>query len=345
MTAALAAVPARALRPVPWRRLGWVAWRRYRPALIATAALLGLLALFFVVRGLQMRHAYAAVQECGTSTAANCRFAFGNFHDTYGNAGPVGALMVFVPGLIGAFIGAPLLARELETGTYRYAWTQGVGRLRWLLALIIPGALGAAAVAGAFGLLISWYNQPLVATGIVQRLHETVFPVTGVAIAAWTLLAYGLGVTAGVVIRRVVPAIIAGLAAWTGLAFLGAHARQFDYQAPIASSRLQFDSRNLQVGQWWTHGANPAHVGQGQLNQVLQAAGAPTFTGGSVEAKPGGPTIDPVQYLLHHGYLQWTAYQPANRYWTFQGIEAAWLVVLSLLLLTATVWFVRRRNV
>ncbi|MGD0605948.1 MAG: hypothetical protein ABSA53_20450 [Streptosporangiaceae bacterium] len=37
-----------------------------------------------------------------------------------------GALVV--PALIGAFAGAPVLARELETGTFRYAWTLGSGR-------------------------------------------------------------------------------------------------------------------------------------------------------------------------------------------------------------------------
>ena len=50
--------------------------------------------------------------------------------------------------------------------------------------------------------------------------------------------------------------------------------------------------------------------------------------------------------LINHarpGYIQWTTYQPASRYWHFQFIKAGWLLVLSLLLLAATVWLVRRR--
>ena len=31
-----------------------------------------------------------------------------------------------------------MLARELETGTFRYAWTQGFGRWRWTLAKLAP---------------------------------------------------------------------------------------------------------------------------------------------------------------------------------------------------------------
>ncbi len=50
-----------------------------------------------------------------------------------------------------------------------------------------------------------------------------------------------------------------------------------------------------------------------------------------------------LRYLTRHGYTQWTGYQPASRLWTFQWIEAGWLVALSVLLITATVWLVRRR--
>jgi ABC-type transport system involved in multi-copper enzyme maturation permease subunit len=35
-----------------------------------------------------------------------------------------------IPALLGMFWGAPLIARELESGTYRLAWTQSVTRRR-----------------------------------------------------------------------------------------------------------------------------------------------------------------------------------------------------------------------
>ncbi len=50
-------------------------------------------------------------------------------------------LLQAVPALIGAFLGAPVLARELETGTFRYAWTQGFGRWRWTLAKLVSLAV------------------------------------------------------------------------------------------------------------------------------------------------------------------------------------------------------------
>jgi hypothetical protein len=342
MTAPLLVVGARDLPPLRWRRLGWVAWRRYRPLLVTTVGLLSLVAVFLIIRGLQMRHAYASVRHCSPVASAACGFAFAHFHDTYGNVGPIGGMLVFVPGLIGAFAGAPLLAREFETGTYRYAWTQGAGRTRWAGALLAPGAAAVICVSAAFGALYTWYYQPLIASGSVPRLHPSIFPVTGIAAAGWAALGFSVGALAGTIVRRVVPALVATLAAWTGLAFIASHLRDHDYLTPLVTRRMQLPATDNTIGQWWTHAG--VRVGQATLNRVLQTAGAPTLNGGSVSATPGQRAIDPVQYLLNHGYTQWTSFQPDNRYWTFQGIEFGWLLIVSLVLLTATLWLIRRRS-
>jgi len=41
----------------------------------------------------------------------------------------------------------------------------------------------------------------------------------------------------------------------------------------------------------------------------------------------------------------WTSYQPGSRFWSIQWIEGAWLLALSVLLMAATVWLVRRRAI
>ncbi len=151
---------------------------------------------------------------------------------------------MWLPALIGAFAGAPLLGRELETGTYRFAWTQGVGRTRWLVALLVTGAVGVAALGATLGILMTWYKQPLVASGIQQRLHPSAFPLTGLAVVGWTLLAFAVGALAGLVLRRVVPALAATLALWTGLAFLTSTLRPH-YQTPPATSSLQLADADL----------------------------------------------------------------------------------------------------
>jgi hypothetical protein len=115
-----------ALRPVPWRRMAWVTWRQHRLALAGVAALFGVAAAYVLITGLQMHHAYAAVSACHPARSGICQQLAGNFLNAYlPGVGPALGLLQAVPALIGAFAGAPLLARELETGTFRYAWTQG----------------------------------------------------------------------------------------------------------------------------------------------------------------------------------------------------------------------------
>ena len=118
------------LRPVPWRRMAWVTWRQHRAALAGVAVFLGALAVYLWLSGLQMHHSYATA--CHPASSLACAM---NFTGRY--AVSVNIIRVFlqaVPALIGAFAGAPVLARELETGTFRFAWTQGFGRWRWTLA-------------------------------------------------------------------------------------------------------------------------------------------------------------------------------------------------------------------
>jgi ABC-2 family transporter len=340
-TQTLAAAPTYSPRAVPWRRLLWVTWRRYRTTLAAVVGLLALVSVYLVIRGNQMRTAYAAAQACRPRSAASCRFAFENFHNVYANVGFLGALLIWVPAVIGSFAGAPLLARELETGTFRFAWTQGVGRLRWLVAHLVPATLGVAVTSGAFGALVTWYDHPLVTSGIEPRLHTSEFPLTGVAVVGWALVAYALGVLVGLVSRRVVPALAVTLGVWTGLAFLAATVLRGHYRGPLVTRSLQLPGSDLPVRQWWTHGG--VEASGAQLNQALRAVGVSLNGGGNFQAGPGSATIDPVQYLLSHGYIQWTSYQPDSRYWPFQWIEFGWLAGLSLALLAIALWMVRRR--
>lgn len=341
----LAAAPQTAVRPVPWSRLGWVVWRRYRTMLVATVGALVLVAVYLVIDGMNMRSSYHAFTSCRPVDSAACRYKFQVFHDSYGQTGFIGVLLMFLPGIVGAFVGAPLLARELETGTFRYAWTQGVGRMRWAIAILVSGALGVAVVMAAFGMLVTWHNQPLLNSGITPRLHTTVFPETGIAAAGWALVGFAIAVVAGLMWRRVVPAIAIGFAAWFGLAYLGATYR-LHYLTPLTTTSLDNPLKAMTITQWWTKGG--VRVSSDQVNAVLSAVGAQvSSTGGKVTPVAAGSTsagnVDPVQYLLQHGYLQVTSYQPDSRYWTLQCIEFGWLTALAIALLGTTLWLLRRR--
>ena len=331
-------------RPVPWRRMAWVTWRQHRLALAGAAVLLGGLAIYLWRIGLSVHHAYAAAVGCHPASSAACGILVGNFIGYISPAQYIAGLLQLVPALVGAFVGAPVLAREMETGTFRYAWTLGFGRWRWALAKLVLLAVAVTAAAGAFSLLFAWYCQPffdqtLSGSGsALIPLSSLVFDLHGVAFAAWTLAAFAIGALAGMLIRRVVPALAATLAVYAGLAFAtGAYLRQH-YITPLMTKNANLPGTDWIISQRWYKGGQP--VNGTALAQALQN-GAPQLAGGGKGGIPESPLVN--QWLFQHGYVMWTRYQPASRFWPFQWIEGGWLLALSVLLIAATVWLVRRR--
>jgi ABC-2 family transporter protein len=336
------------LRPLPWQRMAWVTWRQHRFALAGVAAFLGALAVLLWLAGLKTHHVYAAaVAACQSGASDTC---YGMSITLTGTNGFLsnGGILNAVPVLIGAFAGAPVVARELETGTFRYAWTQGFGRWRWTFAKLVPLAVVLAVAAGVFSLLLDWYyapyfnagNQALGLSGYTP-FYPALFDLRGVGFAAWTLVAFSIGALAGMLIRRVVPAIAATLAAYTALAFaVGAWLRP-NYMSPVTTSNLNVPGSAWVMSQWWTKDGKFAFAGS--PSQSLLNRYCPKGPVGPVG--PGGApkTVGIGECLTPHGYTQWASYQPASRFWPFQWIEAGWLLALSALLIAATIWLVRRR--
>jgi hypothetical protein len=213
--------------------MAWVTWRHHRVALGGVAVFLGALAVWLWRVGLQLHHAYAAAIECHPAGSTACSELILNFHVT-GGILKGGFVLQPVPALIGAFVGPLVLARELETGTLRYAFTQGFGRWRWTLAKLVMLGVVMIAMAGSFSVLVSWYYQPYLAPGRLydptSGLPHWLFDLRGVAFAAWTLAAFAIGAVAGMLIRRVVPAIVATLAAYTVLGVVVGDVLHADYQ-------------------------------------------------------------------------------------------------------------------
>jgi hypothetical protein len=190
--------------------------------------------------------------------------------------------------------------------------------------------------------LFSWYFTPFADQGLDTRLPPLaplVFDLHGVTFAAWTLAACSIGALAGMLIRRVVPAIAATMTAWAGLALAtGLFLRQH-YLAPLVTHSPNLPGSAWLISQWYT-GRNGKPLSQAAISQFLQG-----YHPGTQQVGPNSSqtTVDPVGYITQHGYQYWVSYQPASRFWPFQWIEGGWLLGLSILLIAATIWLVRRR--
>jgi ABC-2 family transporter protein len=347
-TAVTSSVPRREevrSQRVPWRRMAWVIWRQHRLAIAGVLALLAVATAYVVAEGIQLHHAYAAVAACRPAGSGACQQVAENFSGDYSfTAGIVAALLQAVPALIGAFAGAPLLAGVFESGTFRYVFTQGFGRARWATAKLVSLAVVVAVAAGAFSMVFSWAYGPILgANGYGQSsLAPTYFDLRGVAFAAWTLAAFAIGALAGVLIRRVLPAMFATLAAWSGLAYATAVFLRPHYRAALQTTNPNIGPPARVISQWWTLRGKPVDLSA--LSTALRPVDVRVVAAGVFQPGPSTPqNFDPGHYLLAHGFNLVASYQPGSWFWPFQWIEGAWLLVLSVLLGASAIWLVRRR--
>jgi hypothetical protein len=197
------------------------AWLRFRTPAAVGAGVLAIAAIVLAVTGIQLAHAYnAAVAVC--TRQGDCATTLGTGLNSFPSQGDLNtanglaALGLAVPALIGMFWGAPLIAREFETGTFRPAWTQGVTRVRWLAAKF--GIAGVAAVAAGelFSLMVNWWSSPIhkaqMGTGLASGISHS-----GIAPAGYAAFGFALGITAGLFIRRTLPAMAVTLAVYTAV--------------------------------------------------------------------------------------------------------------------------------
>jgi hypothetical protein len=152
-------------------------------------------------------------------------------------------------------------------------------------------------------------------------------------------------------IRRVVPAIVATLAAYGGLALIAGNLLRPHYMAALVAKNASIPGSALINSEWWTKGGKFAFGGQVPFNLL------PQLCPSSFKAGPGGAgagvvtgfsshgSLTPAQCLIEHGYIHWASFEPVSHFWPYQWIEGGWLLALSVLLIAVTVLLVRRRAV
>ena len=340
----------------------WLTWRQFRAQTVVTTAFLAALAVTLLVTGLSLTHLYDSSGLAACHGPGSCGPLASNFiNQVKGGLSEkvfyAGIYIVYAaPAIIGMFWGAPLIAREIEAGTFRLAWNQSVSRARWVVVKLGLIGLAAMVTAELLALMTSWWASPVYQAAAaarsdslsIARIAPQLFGAQGIAPIGYAAFAFTLGVTAGLLIRRTIPAMAATLA---GFAFV-----QIAWPTWVRPHLISPVRETLRFSV-----ARLDEVMIGNNNQMIvgdsaSKPGAWILTNQAV--KPGGQqfTGPPTHACLSQGMRACNAsitrlhlhqvitYQPASRFWTFQWIETGIFLALAVALAGFCAWWIRHRR-
>jgi hypothetical protein len=327
----------------------WLTWRQHRKQALSAVLGLAALAAFLVPTGLAMRSTFArlGLAEClkarggsdlipGNINSEACHGAINQFNSQYETYTIAGVLFLVLPLLVGLFWGAPVVAREIEHGTHRLVWTQGISRRRWALTKIAMVGTAALVVGIGYGLGVAWWLDPLMRVGRMARFSAFFFDMQGLVPIGYTLFAVALGIAAGTLWPKVVPAMAATLVGFLGtriaVAWLARPRflppRELTY--PIVHSNLE---PNTTLGNWViSYGIKDPSGKLIAPNSEIVCPPNATGPGANCGSNLG---------VAADSY-NWQLYQPGDRYWLFQWIELGLFVVLAAGLLYLALRRIRR---
>ena len=343
----------------------WLTFRQFRAQAIAALAALAVLGIAFGTTGPHLVRLYDASGMRGCGNRPVCLSRASTFIDALKADQVYPALffaglvsLVILPAIIGAFWGAPLVARELETGTYRLAWNQDVTRTRWMAIKLGGVGLAAIATSGLLSLLFSWWAGPINAAGGFPdnfsefvRMTPLMFASQGIVPAAWSALAFVLGVVAGLLACRTIPAMAITIVVVALLQILWPHFVRPHLLTPDrATAPITAVSLNSMLVS--NHSAVTVAINQPGTAHLPGAwvVGDKSVTrSGGQFFLPGTPTSicakgSPQQcqdWIASHHLTQVVDYLPASSFWSLQWIEAGLLLVLAAGLGAVATWRIR----
>ena len=330
----------------------WLTWRQYRAQFAVGTVILTGLCLLLLLTGLRLVSQYhTIITECAAAThsgptSVNCSIGGGLF--TGGpTVGFVSLILLATPVLAGLFLGAPLVATEFEAGTTQFAWMQGITRARWFAVkagwLLLAAAVWGAAIAA----LTTWWASPTNAEH-GSEFYPGRFDVLYLVPVAYAVFAMALGICAGALIRRTVPAMAVTLGGFIAARIAVTLWLRPHYLSAVTITR-GLAARIQPSGSFWliSQGArNPAgQLMAGPQDQAV-AFGVPVSSlprACAGLAKPTGGLTSACRAALA-GFHSFVTYQPASRFWPFQGIETGVFVVLAAILLAVTAVVLIRRD-
>ncbi len=335
------------------------ALRQFRTQGLIALVVLVALAILALVTGPHLVHLYDTT-IVGCQTAGDCGPATDALTAADGHlASWLGALVLIVPAVLGVFWGAPLVARELEAGTFRLVWTQSVTRTRWLAVKLAVVGLAAIVVSGLASLIVTWWASPI--DHVRGSGFAAMFDERDIVPVAYAAFAFALGAAVGLLVRRVLPAMAATLAGFIAVRFavvqwvrphLGSPIRVVSaFAVPPAPGGGIEVGKGLQAGDWVLNEQTLNRAGRvlsDNLFSISVSRGGHLSVAGqhcpaSIQVTSPVSLPDAVRRCADQlGLRQLITYQPQHRYWLFQWEESAIYVVLAGILVAFCFWWVHR---
>jgi hypothetical protein len=320
----------------------WLVWRQYRLQYCVGAVLLAAFAALMVITGLQAADQWHAAQAA-CAASHGCQNLFLGSH-------AVGFLVISTlgaPVLVGLFWGAPLVAAESEAGTTHFAWMQSVTRRRWLAVKVGWMLLAAAIWGGVITALVTWWEGP----DNAHQLDAFVtgrFDIMGIVPVAYSVFALALGIAAGALLRRVLPAMAITLAGFITVRAVIAFWLRRHYLNPVT---VYYNVTRVVMppGSYWTLASgvlfpNGQPIDQNTSGNVLDGIPVNYLPASCNQTQRGSFTPPPSCTHALAQFRGFLTYQPADRYWTFQGIETGIFLVLAAALIAVTAVTLLRRD-
>lgn len=349
-----------------------LAWRQFRLHAAIATGLLALVAVVVLLTRPSVVHFYeTVVVPCAShhdcSTATNLFIKKDQFLQA-----SLPDLVLVAPALIGVFWGAPLVAREIESRTFRLAWTQSISRLRWLATRLAVAGLASMVVTGLLSLMVTWWFSSFDRVN-ANRLSPAMFGVRGITPIGYAAFGFVLGVTLGVLVRRTLPAMALTIVGFVGARLAVAYGVRPRLAIPVEKVTPLVMPGNGggasgtgPPGSWvlsnQTIAGNGQVIGQdggigqnGEMGVRVSHSGALSIPGaGSCPgvhlhhvgrtAAPGAVAHAFNTCARHLGLHEVLSYQPASRFWSFQWEETAIFLALALLLAGFCFWWLVARG-
>ncbi len=309
----------------------WLTWRQHRAELAGALLLLAALGVLLWWSGLAIRADFQAQGLAGCVSdlgSPGCGDRMNRLIVNHEDMANIISSLNMLPVLAGVFVGAPLLARELDRGTWRLAWTQSVTRTRWLTVKLLLVGGSVIVLAAGFTALLTWWREPLDA--LEGRFSPTAFNFEGLIPVSVSLFAFGLGTLAGVLNRRLLPAMAVAVVGFFPVRLTIEFLLRPRYREPMVRTG---DAAGASGAKDWV-------LGEGLIDQH----GSRLSKSEEIDVYNSATQADLDSILRERGLTWVEEYHPADRFWEFQLIEASIYVGLVVVLLALTLWLVRRRT-